>query len=268
MEPTNRLSLLLLSILLALVAVFLAPVLLKRRLSNEPPSWLPEWRSLVVLSPETVAAADGRGGGPTHLVVLGEVYDVGDAEFYKESGGYRVFVGKDATLAFVTGDFAGEKGIPLDDVSSLNAAQMGSLHEWVDFYRKHEKYKFAGVLRGRYYDEEGRRTQAWRDAYAKMGTAKEFAKEEERLEKMFPSCSSRWSQNEGSKVWCEMVSAKGRTLLGKWVPRRFKSKSPGARVGERCACVDSGAKFSDEFSVYEGCSEDSTECKLKDPEVS
>lgn len=46
-----------------------------------------------------------------------------------------VLLGKDASLAFVTGDFT-EIGLT-DDVSSLSPLQMLALYDWLAFYQKH-----------------------------------------------------------------------------------------------------------------------------------
>lgn len=46
-----------------------------------------------------------------------------------------VFPGRDASLAFITGDFS-DQGLT-DDVSSLSPLQVVSLFDWLAFYQRH-----------------------------------------------------------------------------------------------------------------------------------
>lgn len=50
-------------------------------------------------------------------------------------------LGKDASLAFVTGDFT-ESGLT-DDVSSLSPSQVMALYDWLAFYQK--EYQAVGM---------------------------------------------------------------------------------------------------------------------------
>lgn len=50
-------------------------------------------------------------------------------------------LGKDASLAFVTGDFT-ESG-QTDDVSSLSPSQVMALYDWLAFYQK--EYQAVGM---------------------------------------------------------------------------------------------------------------------------
>ena len=82
---------------------------------------------------------DSRG---LHLAFLGRVYDVsgkGD-QFYAPGGGYSFFAGRDATRAFITGEFT-EEGLK-DNVDGFNLHQMGEVMEWVEFYET--EYKRVG----------------------------------------------------------------------------------------------------------------------------
>lgn len=45
-----------------------------------------------------------------------------------------VFPGRDASLAFITGDFT-ESGVT-DDVSSLSPLQIVALYDWLTFYQR------------------------------------------------------------------------------------------------------------------------------------
>jgi predicted heme/steroid binding protein len=221
------------------------------------PDWSPSYQSPVILSQQELTAANGRNGATkSYLVVLGEIYDVTGSEHYKEGKGYSVFVGQDATTAFVTGKFTDQAA---DDVSSLETSKLPSVEKWVEFYRSHETYKFVGVLHGRYYNEQGHRTDAWKQARARMNEAnKEQSKGEEYL-KQFPACNSRWTQQEGSTIWCE-DSMKQQRPSSSLVPRTVD-----LRTGMRCVCVelDQATAKPTEFKPYNNCEPTSQTCRIK-----
>jgi predicted heme/steroid binding protein len=98
------------------------------------PDWDPEFACPKVFTKEELKTNyDGRGERPSYLVILGEVYDVTGSEHYKEGNGYHIFIGQDATTAFVTGKF--EDGVPSDDVMLLEVGQMRGVEDWLKFYR-------------------------------------------------------------------------------------------------------------------------------------
>jgi len=74
-------------------------------------------------------------GGRIWLGVLGEAFDVTrGARYYAGDGEYaRCFSGRDATRAFVTGDFT-EEGC-VSDVRGLTGAQLSGARGWRDFMR-------------------------------------------------------------------------------------------------------------------------------------
>ena len=86
---------------------------------------------------------DGSEGSlGLHLAFLGRVYDVkgkGD-EFYTPGKGYSFFAGRDATRAFITGQFE-EEGLK-DDVDGFNEGQMKEVMDWVGFYER--EYVYVG----------------------------------------------------------------------------------------------------------------------------
>ena len=51
------------------------------------------------------------------------------------------FSGRDASLAFITGDFT-ERGLT-DDVSSVSPQQLIALYDWLAFYQR--DYKSVGM---------------------------------------------------------------------------------------------------------------------------
>ena len=79
------------------------------------------------------------------VAICGQVFDVSKgAEFYAKGAGYGFFAGRDASLAFATGNF---KTNLTDNVSSLADAQLLDLQNWVD-ETYHKKYVYEGVAVG------------------------------------------------------------------------------------------------------------------------
>lgn len=93
------------------------------------------------------------------LSIIGEVYDVTKGnEYYAQGSGYGVFAGRDASVAFMTGNFTPEEAEKSLDV--LKNSELIGVVSWRDFYRDHEVYQFVGLLEDeRYYDAEGKPTQ-------------------------------------------------------------------------------------------------------------
>jgi predicted heme/steroid binding protein len=101
--------------------------------SFPPPDWAREYKSPKVFTKEELATrGNGKNGTASLLTILGEIYDVTDSEYYREGSGYHVFIGQDATLAFVSGRFTEAAA---DDVSILDDTQIKSIEDWVKFYR-------------------------------------------------------------------------------------------------------------------------------------
>lgn len=64
------------------------------------------------------------------------------------------FLGRDATRAFVSGDFS-EKGL-VDDVEGLGYQDLLGIFDWIKFYEK--DYDLVGYLEGTYYNAFGKPT--------------------------------------------------------------------------------------------------------------
>ncbi|KAJ8412356.1 hypothetical protein AAFF_G00126920 [Aldrovandia affinis] len=106
-----------------------------------------------------------------YLSILGQVFDVSKGlKHYGPGGGYHFFAGKDASRAFVTGDFS-ETG-QTDDLSGLSPTQIVALFDWLDFYQK--DYEPVGRLIGRYYSESGEATAALRQVEAMLAEGKKL----------------------------------------------------------------------------------------------
>jgi hypothetical protein len=120
-------------------------------------------------------------------------------------------------------------------------------------YSTHETYRFVGVLQGRFYDEHGGRTKAWQEAREKMERAAAKKKEESST----LSCNSKWTQNEGSTIWCE-DSMTPQPPSSPLVPRKDD--------GGRCVCIELEIARQDQnnkYSIYGDCAESAQECKFK-----
>lgn len=116
-------------VLTCLLALVCALVIRRR----QRPNWDQDWTSPKVLTREQLSGFNGRDGSRSYLTVLGEIFDVSGSSHYSKDSGYSVFLGRDATRAFVTGDFDAESAS--DDVSTFDSGQMKGIEEWVDFYR-------------------------------------------------------------------------------------------------------------------------------------
>lgn len=227
-----------------------------------------------LFTPEELRKYDGQAGnkGP-YLAVLGSVYNVKKGKkHYGPGGGYEFFSGRDASRAFVTGDFT-EAGL-IDDITGLTSADYIGLDEWVKFYKS--DYRFVGKLIGRYYDETGKATSYYYDAQRWITEAYRHKEDENQEKKMFPPCNSEWSPESGARVWCTSRSG-GVERDWEGVPRKLFS--PG-QSKPRCACVKSlGPPSHDPKRVphdnrgdldhpnieeYPGCPPDQLTCLVKE----
>ncbi|CAI5533653.1 unnamed protein product [Closterium sp. Naga37s-1] len=219
-----------------------------------------QWQADKLWSAEELAKYNGSTKGvPLLLGILGDVFDVTKGrKHYGKGQGYNHFAGRDATRAFVSGNFSGD-GLT-DDLTGLSGEQCIGIADWRDFYFK--TYIHVGKLVGRFYDEQGKP----RDA---LGEFDELLKEGKRLrdvakvaEKKYPGCNSRWAQNEGGKVWCDSG-----------VPRKIPRipEAEGGPVGgsedTRCACFTKEQLASrSDLHEYDGCDPDATKCVSSPPE--
>ncbi|XP_035290329.1 neuferricin isoform X1 [Anguilla anguilla] len=184
-----------------------------------------------------------------YLSVLGQVFDVSRGrEHYGPGGGYHLFAGKDASRAFVTGDFS-ETG-QTDDLSGLSPEQIVALFDWLAFYQK--EYKPVGRLIGRYYSENGEPTTALREVEEVLAEGLKLKAEAQAQKKRFPSCNSAWSDASSGRVWCSTMSGGvHRSWVG--VPRKLFSLESWSF---RCVCVqseDPTALNSPLLQEYEDC---------------
>ncbi|KAK6029690.1 cytochrome b5-like Heme/Steroid binding domain protein [Ostertagia ostertagi] len=125
-----------------------------------------------ILNAEQLSLFDGtRPSRPVYLAILGRIYNVEKGrKHYGKGGGYHFFAGRDATRAFVSGDFT-ESGL-VDNTDGLSHDDLLGIRDRISFYEK--DYKLVGVLVGRYYDANGQPTQELRDVLGRMQTAAEW----------------------------------------------------------------------------------------------
>ncbi|XP_077898815.1 neuferricin isoform X2 [Ictidomys tridecemlineatus] len=150
--------------------------------------------------PEELARYRGRPGDPgLYLALLGRVYDVSSGRRHYEPGApYSGFAGRDASRAFVTGDYT-EAGL-VDDVIDLSFSEMLILQNWILFYEKN--YVFVGRVIGRFYGEDGQPTPELIQVEAMMVKGLEANKREQKEKQKFPPCNAEWSATKGSRFWC------------------------------------------------------------------
>lgn len=159
--------------------------------------------------------ADGTPG--LYLAFLGVVYDVEKgAQYYGEGGGYSFFAARDASRAFVTGNFE-EPGL-VEDLTGLSGSDYLGLEEWQGFYEK--DYTRVGVLDGHFYSSTGEPTARWIELQGWIAEAKEERDKQDVEKQMFPPCNAEWTQADGSRFWCTKKSG-GVTRSWIGVPRRL-----------------------------------------------
>jgi len=210
-------------------------------------------------SEEELSLYKGHDGAKIYLAILGDVFDVSaGSEYYAEGRAYHHFAGADSSRAFTTGDANGAGRT--DDIDGLSIAEVASIAEWHGFYVTHETYTREGRLVGRYYDATGasRGYFPWEEIEEEKKSAKE-------LKVLLPGCNSKWSQDEGSVVWC---TAKSGGVQRDWsgFPRVLTYANGDKK---RCACVPpdrvderKAPAVGGTLDVYQGCDERADECHI------
>lgn len=208
-----------------------------------------------------------------YLAIMGAVYDVqkGDRH-YGVGGSYHFFAGKkidffefelldkktlitgrDATVAFISGDFETVSD-KLDDVLSLQPREILSLKQWQEFYDK--DYIPIGRLIGRFYDENGQETEYFRKVQEQVDIAIEAKRKDELNNYDFPPCNIEWNAATGTKVWCTNQSG---GIERQWtgVPRKYFE---AGNTGYRCACVEESKLTVGNLKEYDDCDPNSATC--------
>lgn len=175
------------------------------------------------------------------LSIAGEVFDVSrGARFYGKGGSYEFFAGRDATRAFVTGNFAPE-GLT-DDIEGLTPAECAGIISWLNFFQTHAKYRFLGYLQGRFYSSEGHPTAQLEALQSCSETHKAGQAARDAIEKD-KQCIYQYSRGE-SRVGCGQLES---------VPRRAAFMTTTG-LQETCVClVQEEALERRDLMLYKGC---------------
>ncbi|ESR66551.1 Membrane-associated progesterone-binding protein 4 [Citrus sinensis] len=188
---------------------------------------------------------------PILLGILGSVFDVTKGKsHYGVGGGYNHFAGRDASRAFVSGNFTGD-GLT-DSLRGLSSTEVKSIVEWREFYFR--SYTFVGKLVGRYYDNQGNATKYLKGAEAKAARGAQLLEKQKAEEAKQPGCNSRWSQDEGGEVWCD-------TGFPRLVQRPLEIALTG-KMSKRCACFLEDQLDQQGLEVYEGCDYLAQTCRV------
>ncbi|KAL8494491.1 hypothetical protein ACS0TY_025335 [Phlomoides rotata] len=118
----------------------------------------------------------------------------------------------------------------------------------------HFSGRFVGKLVGRYYDSEGNPTKYLKGIEAKAARGAQLLEKQKKEEAKIPNCNSKWSQEEGSEVWCD----EGHPRL---VQRPLEIALTG-KMSKRCACFKEDELGQEGLEVYDGCDYLATKCRL------
>ncbi|XP_070773094.1 neuferricin [Enoplosus armatus] len=213
-----------------------------------------------LLSRRELSLYDGEEGSKgLYLALLGQVFDVHKGHrHYGPGGAYHFMAGKDASLAFISGDFT-ERG-QTDDVSSLSPQQVVALYDWLSFYQR--DYQAVGLVIGRFYSETGQPTEALLELEASLAEGQRIKAQSEAEMILFPACNSQWSAATGGRVWC---STKSGGVERGWTGVPRKLFSPGS-TGVRCVCVEDPAAAEEDPNLqkYDGCPPHADSCSVKE----
>lgn len=214
-------------------------------------------------SPSELSAFAGiPKGTPIYVAILGDVFDVTSGRrFYGSGKGYAHFAARDASRAFATGETEGD-GLT-DAVDGLDWDDLEGIEHWHGFYLNHTNYTWVGRVTGRHYDDSGVALNAF-----PFAVLAEVRASRENRKQMLPECNSKWSQSEGSEVWCTTKSGGvAREWIG--VPRLYRpsldpSVQPQGTERERCVCVkpEEAGRTLPHLELYSGCEAKATACKV------
>ncbi|KAG0565286.1 hypothetical protein KC19_8G179100 [Ceratodon purpureus] len=188
---------------------------------------------------------------PLLLGILGSVFDVSKGwQHYGPGGSYHHFVGRDASRAFVSGNFS-DDGLT-DSLEGLTPSQIKAIDDWRLFFLS--RYVYLGKLEGTFYNKEGIPTKKLHLAEKEVKKAVKIEKQQKLDEERFPNCNSKWTQDKGGEVWCND---------GKF-PRIAELVSEGPKRGPprtRCACLAQEELQLPGLKGYDGCDALSSRCK-------
>lgn len=216
--------------------------------------------SVRLLSRRELSSYDGEEGSKgLYLAILGQVFDVHKGyKHYGRGGAYHFMAGKDASLAFISGDFT-ENGLT-DDVSSLSPQQVVALYDWLSFYQR--GYQNVGLVIGRFYSRTGQPTEALLHVQASLAEGQRLKAQSEAEMVRYPACNTQWSAAMGGRVWC---STKSGGVERDWTGVPRKLFSPGSS-GVRCVCVEDPAAAEEDQNLqkYDNCPPHADSCSVEE----
>eukprot|EP00967_Tisochrysis_lutea_P155531 scaffold311526_cov26-Tisochrysis_lutea.AAC.1 len=176
---------------------------------------------------EELAVYNGENGQKIYLAILGDVFDVSTgAQHYAKGRAYHHMAGRDSSRSFTTGDANGVGRT--DDIDNLSTDELSAVADWHGFFVNHEVYTRVGKVIGRHYDANGVATGIF--PWKKLAEEKKNSQE---LKVLLPGCNSKWSQDEGSVIWC---TTKSGGVTREWIGfPRLLTYANGKK--KRCACV-------------------------------
>lgn len=214
-------------------------------------------KPVLLMTPEELQRYNGSDRSlPLYLAICGEVFDVSAGRQYydpAEGGGYAAFAGRDASRAFISGKFA-EDG---DDLTGLSKSELGAVRDWLKFYQKHETYTYVGRVIGRFFDEAGA---------ARRTSLDEVDWDAPEPEDPYPPCNMKWSDLEGSEVWCTTMSGgKERAWVG--YPRQYllQEKDASGSLKTKCVCVEDPKSKDPLLKRYPSCKRKAHRCVTEPP---
>ncbi|KAH8276682.1 hypothetical protein KR044_008611 [Drosophila immigrans] len=212
--------------------------------------------SQLLLTPEQLATYNGEDGRPIYLALLGDVFDVSrGVKHYGTGCSYNFFVGRDASVSFVTGEFEHYDPETADDVLSLKGSSLLELAKWLEFYAK--DYEYKGKLIGRFYDAQGQQTSYHHKYLALLQQAEQAKKEIDELRNKYPGCNIEWSEERGTRVWCTTTSGDGNPRDWIGFPRKLYNRD---NKNFHCACVPEAELSDPMFKSYDNCDPRAEEC--------
>lgn len=166
-------------------------------------------------------------------------------------------LGKDASVAFITGNFEPSEDPSHEDddvLKHLKAQEIYSIQQWKGFYDK--QYEFVGLLAGRFYDENGTKTAYTLEVERQVELAIAENERQEQLKNQYPPCNIEWKEATGTRVWCTTRSGGiDRDWTG--VPRKFLE---AGTTEFRCACVPEDQLEDARLKEYDDCEAEAIEC--------
>lgn len=209
-----------------------------------------------LLTPEELATYNGENGRPIYLALLGVVFDVSRGlKHYGPGCSYNFFVGRDASVSFVTGEFENYDPEKADDVLSLKSSDLIELAKWQQFYEK--DYEYKGKLIGRFYDKDGKSTSYHRKYLALLDQAQIAKAQLDELRNKYPGCNIEWAEATGTRVWCTPTSGDGKPRDWTGFPRRLYNRD---KKNFHCACVPEAELSDPMFKSYDNCEPRAIEC--------